>query len=124
MIWTDSTTKWEEGHGPIAKVEPSAECNLGVSIEEGPEAKVEHDLRVDTELKLEVCTWNVLRVGLGTKQEPCPRITIKLAPKMNGPAFETIARDPKIGGSALEYLKARIWQQRTGNLPSNCPLRT
>ena len=85
---------------------------------------MEHDLRVDTELKLEVHTGNILGVDLGTEQEPGPGITIKLAPKTNGPIFETIARDPKIGGSALGYLKVRIRQQRTGNLPLNCPLRT
>ena len=85
---------------------------------------MEHDLRVVTELKLEVHTRNILGVDLGTEQEPGPRITIKLPLKTNGPIFETIARDPKIGGSALGYLKARIQQQRTGNLPSNCPLRT
>ena len=58
---------------------------------------MEHDLRVDTELKLEVHTGNILGVDLGTEQELGPGITIKLAPKMNGPIFETIARDPKIG---------------------------
>ena len=48
---------------------------------------MEHDLRVNTEFKLEVCIGNVLGVDLGTEQEPSPRITIKLAPKMNGPIF-------------------------------------
>ena len=80
-------------------------------------------LRVNTELRLEVCTGNILRVDLGTKQEPSPRITIKLAPKTKGPIFETIARDPKIGGSALGYLKARIWQQRTRNLSVEPPIK-
>ena len=96
----------------------------GVSIEDSPEAEVEHDLRVNTDLKLEVCTGNILGVDLGTEQEPSPGITIKLAPEMNGPILKTIARNPKIGGSALGYLKARTRQQRTGNLLSNCPLRT
>ena len=124
MIWTDLTMKWEEDHGPIAKVEPSTECNPGVSIEDGPEAKVEHDLWDNTELKLEVHTGNVLGVDLGTEQEPGLGITIKLTPKMNRPILETVARNPNIGGSVLGCLKARTQQQRAGNLLLNCPLRT
>ena len=99
-------------------------CDPGVGIEDGPEAGVKHDLRVDTDLKLEVCTGNILGVDLGIEQEPGPGITIKLALETNEPVLKTIARNPKIGGSALGYLKARTWQQRTGTFPSNCPLRT
>ena len=81
---------------------------------------------IKSQKPLQVCRMigNILGVDLGTEQEPGPGITVKLAPKMNGPILKTIARNPKIGGSALGYLKARIWQQRTRNLPSNCPLRT
>ena len=67
-------------------------------MEDGPEAEVKHDLRVDTDLKLKVHTGNVLGVHLGTKQEPSPGITIKLAPEMNGPILKTIVRNPKIEG--------------------------
>ena len=97
------------------KVEPSTGHDPGVGIEDGPEAKVECGLRVDTELKLEVHTGNALEVDLGTEQEPGLRIAIRLTPKMNGPVLKTVSGNPKIGGSALECLKARIWQQRAGN---------
>ena len=85
---------------------------------------MEHDLRVDIELKLEVCTGNALGVDLGTEQEPSLRIAIRLLPKMNGPILKTIPVNPKIEESALEHLKMRIQQQRAGNLLLNCLLRT
>ena len=95
-----------------------------VSVEDSPEAKVECNLRVDIELKLEVRTRNALGVDLGTEQEPGLRIAIRLTSEMNGPVLETVSGNPKIEESALECLKARIWWQRTGNLPLSHLLRT
>ena len=78
-----------------------------VSVEGGPEAKVECNLRVDTELKLEICTRNALGVDLGTEQQPGLRIIIRLTPKTKEPILRTSSGNPKIGGSALECWKMK-----------------
>ena len=85
---------WEEGRGPIGKVEAGIEHNPEAGIEHGPEATVECDMGVDTELELEVHTENAPRVGLRTGQEPKLKIIVKLIPKMDGLIPMTISGNP------------------------------
>ena len=77
-----------------SQAEAGTEHNVEDGVEHGPEAAIECDLGVKTELEPEVYAGNVLRVGLRTGEEPKLKIIIRLTPKMDGPIPRTVSGNP------------------------------
>ena len=112
-------------HGPIAKVEPGTELQSGSQHRRRSRGHSRTWSESWRRAQAGSLHWEHSQGGSGDQAGAQSQDYCQVGSQdMNGLIFETVARDPNIRGSTIEYLKVRIWQQRTGNLPSNHPLRT